>query len=95
MTREEAIHQLASRQGIRGRAVAYSEDYLTAVDMACEALKQSRAVGEWMELRHRTYTCSECGARVIGSIPWGNYCESCGADMQESRDRLRRKESER
>lgn len=84
MTRKEAIQELRTRKGISG-ASTYSEAYLTAIDMACEALETLPVKGEWQRIRRHEYVCTECGVKVSAwPVPHGDFCDRCGADMRES-----------
>ena len=85
MTPEEAIKQLINHAQWK-----LNGDDLTALEMAIEALKDSRPTGEWIREKNGTYTCNFCGANIWGY--WlehieANYCPSCGAKMVEPQGR--------
>lgn len=76
--------------------ITYSEAYLTAIDMAVDALEVAHVKGAWLKHITNAWDCSECGRRIYSaSCPGENYCAACGADMRASRALWRKQEDEK
>ena len=90
MTREEAILILnTSLDCDKGKSKMFMfpmQLYITAQEMAIEALKEERPHGEWAYTTHfgsRFRICSVCKAEKEDDHASGwNFCQYCGADMR-------------
>lgn len=90
MTNEEAKEVLKEQIDRYGQE--YDSEGIEALNMAIQALEQSRPKGKWKildECANEGVYCSECHKKIFKlefspTMKWRNfkYCPNCGADMR-------------
>jgi len=93
ISRQAAIGALDGELTITGRENAETiRDYINGVDKKLRELPSAERRGRWIKKYRGNYLCSVCGAwyrttddygNIIDGEMTANYCESCGAKMDE------------
>ena len=83
MTEQEAIERIKNDIEINHNRLA--DEYITALEMAIQALEQKKKHGKWVDDDNSFYAnCSKCGYQIDTHEERGyhNFCPNCGARME-------------